>query len=424
MQGASGSTGITGASGVQGASGLIGSTGVQGPQGNFGGATFDYTFDTTITASDPGTGNIRFNNATLSSATAMYIDASNDASTDISTFLNTIDDSTSTIKGHFRISKKADASAFALYTITSLTNNTGWFTVNASYVSGNSTFANLDDIIVTFARTGDKGDTGLTGATGIQGVQGASGSTGLTGTTGPQGIQGASGSTGTAGTNGTTGPQGIQGASGATGIQGAAGTNGTNGAAGATGIQGAAGTNGTNGAAGTNGATGAAGTNGTNGAAGTNGATGAAGTSYTTASNVQLNSLGLGTAASTTAGELRATNNITAYYSDRRLKENIIPIENALEKLMQISGVYFNSNSTAEKYGYFDKKQQVGVIAQEIQAVLPQIVVPAPFDIGQNEDGTEYSKSGENYQTVQYDKIAPLLIEAIKELYLEVQKLK
>ena len=137
-----------------------------------------------------------------------------------------------------------------------------------------------------------------------------------------------------------------------------------------------------------------------------------------------MNSLGLGTAASTTTGELRATNNITAYYSDRRLKENIIPIENALEKLMQISGVYFNSNSTAEKYGYFDKKQQVGVIAQEIQAVLPQIVVPAPFDIGQNEDGTEYSKSGENYQTVQYDKIAPLLIEAIKELYLEVQKLK
>ena len=232
VQGASGSTGITGASGVQGASGLIGSTGVQGPQGNFGGATFDYTFDTTITASDPGTGNIRFNNATLSSATAMYIDASNDASTDISTFLNTIDDSTSTIKGHFRISKKADASAFALYTITSLTNNTGWFTVNASYVSGNSTFANLDDIIITFARTGDKGDTGLTGATGIQGIQGASGSTGLTGSTG------------------STGPTGTQGASGSTGLQGASGNQGASGSTGAVGYQGASGSTGLSGSTG------------------------------------------------------------------------------------------------------------------------------------------------------------------------------
>ena len=137
-----------------------------------------------------------------------------------------------------------------------------------------------------------------------------------------------------------------------------------------------------------------------------------------------MTALGVGTPASATTGEIRATNNITAYYSDRRLKENITPIENALEKLMQISGVYFNSNEVAEKYGYFNKDQQVGVIAQEIQAVLPQIVVPAPFDIAQNPDGTEYSKSGENYQTVQYDKIAPLLIEAIKELYLEVQKLK
>ena len=62
-----------------------------------------------------------------------------------------------------------------------------------------------------------------------------------------------------------------------------------------------------------------------------------------------------------------------------------------------------------------DKKEQVGVIAQEVEKVLPQIVVPAPFDIAQDADGNEYSKSGENYKTVQYDKLVPLLIEAIKE---------
>ena len=64
------------------------------------------------------------------------------------------------------------------------------------------------------------------------------------------------------------------------------------------------------------------------------------------------------------------------------------------------------------------------MIAQEIEAVLPQIVVPAPFDIAKAEDGSEYSSSGENYKTVQYDKLVPLLIEAIKELSAQVEELK
>ena len=112
----------------------------------------------------------------------MYIDASNDESTNISSFLNTIDDSTSTIKGHFRISKKNNDAVFALFTISGLSDNTGWFTVSGSYVSGNSaTFSNNDDVIITFARTGDKGDTGATGATGPTGPVGATGATGASG---------------------------------------------------------------------------------------------------------------------------------------------------------------------------------------------------------------------------------------------------
>ena len=152
--------------------------------------------------------------------------------------------------------------------------------------------------------------------------------------------------------------------------------------------------------------------------------TGSAATFTSTTQNSQFNSVGVGTAGSATAGEIRATNNITAFYSDRRLKENITPINDALNKVMQISGVTFNSNALASNYGYTNKSIQVGVIAQEIEAVLPQIVVPAPFDIGQNEDGSEFSISGENYKTVQYEKIVPLLIEAIKELNLEIQELK
>lgn len=133
------------------------------------------------------------------------------------------------------------------------------------------------------------------------------------------------------------------------------------------------------------------------------------------APGIKVFSLGVGTNATGTTGEIRATNNITAFYSDERLKENIKTIPSALSKLLSLRGVTYNSNKLAEQYGYFDKKEQVGVIAQEVEKVLPQIVVPAPFDIEQDEDGNEYSKSGENYKTVQYDKLIPLLIEAIKE---------
>jgi len=152
--------------------------------------------------------------------------------------------------------------------------------------------------------------------------------------------------------------------------------------------------------------------------------TGSADTFTSTSQNSQFNSVGVGTAASATTGEIRATNNVTAFYSDKRLKTNIVPIPNALYKVSKISGVPYRSNEVAYKYGYVDPKLQVGVIAQEVEKVLPEIVVPAPFDIGQNEDGTEYSLSGENYLTVRYDRLVPLLIEAIKELKTELDELK
>jgi len=145
-----------------------------------------------------------------------------------------------------------------------------------------------------------------------------------------------------------------------------------------------------------------------------NAATATTADALTTGNNYQVNSFGVGTAASGTAGEIRATNNITAYYSDERLKENITTISDALSKVLTLRGVTFNSNEIAEQYGYTDKKEQVGVIAQDVEKVLPQVVVPAPFDIAQDEDGNEYSKSGENYKTVDYPKLTALLIEAVK----------
>jgi len=147
----------------------------------------------------------------------------------------------------------------------------------------------------------------------------------------------------------------------------------------------------------------------------TSGTLGAARLPYTmdqsvgTTNNVQFTSLGIGTAASGVSGEIRATNEITAYYSDERLKTKLGNIENALDKVMSLNGFYYEANEIAQSLGY-EVKKEVGVSAQEVQRVLPEVIAPAPAD--------------ENYLTVHYHKIVPLLIEAIKELKNEIESIK
>jgi len=95
---------------------------------------------------------------------------------------------------------------------------------------------------------------------------------------------------------------------------------------------------------------------------------------------------------------------ITAYYtSDQRLKNNITPISNSLNKVLSISGNIFDWDKKSGKTG-----SESGVIAQEIQKVLPQAVI-------ERDDG---------YLAVKYDQIIPLLIEAIKDLKEEINELK
>ena len=143
-----------------------------------------------------------------------------------------------------------------------------------------------------------------------------------------------------------------------------------------------------------------------------------------TANNYQVNSIGVGTGASGTAGEIRATNNITAYYSDERLKNFIGKISNALEKVNSLNGYYYKENSKAKELGYNNDSIQVGISAQEVEKILPEIITLAPIDCDTDSTGKTISKTGQNYKTVYYEKLIPLLIEAIKELSLEVEKLK
>ena len=126
--------------------------------------------------------------------------------------------------------------------------------------------------------------------------------------------------------------------------------------------------------------------------------------------NVQFRSLGVGTGPSGTIGEIRATNNITAFFSDERLKTKTGNIENALDKVCQIETMLYHANEIAVELGYDASIQEVGLTAQSVQKVQPEVVVPAPID--------------DKYLTVRYEKLVPLLIEAIKELRSEVQALK
>ena len=141
----------------------------------------------------------------------------------------------------------------------------------------------------------------------------------------------------------------------------------------------------------------------------TGNASGSAATFTSTTQNSQFNSVGVGTAGSGTAGEIRATNNITAYYSDARLKTKIADITSPLAKIRQIETMLYHANETAVALGYDASIIEVGVSAQSVQLVQPEAVAPAPID--------------EKYLTVRYERLVPLLIEAIKELDVIVAKL-
>jgi hypothetical protein len=127
-----------------------------------------------------------------------------------------------------------------------------------------------------------------------------------------------------------------------------------------------------------------------------------------TSANVQFGSLGIGMVASGTTGRIDATNDIVAYSSsDRRFKENITPIENALDKINQIGGYEFDwKEENKVEHGY--EGHDLGVIAQEIEAIAPELVQT-------RENG---------YKAVKYDKLVSVLIQAIKELSAKVNRLE
>ena len=133
-----------------------------------------------------------------------------------------------------------------------------------------------------------------------------------------------------------------------------------------------------------------------------------------TGSDVQFDSFGVGTAASGTTGEIRATNDITAFYSsDVSLKENIHNISSPMDKVQNLNGVLFDwkqdyIDGKGGEDGYFVRKRDVGVVAQDVEKVLPEVVGTRP-------DGVK---------AVKYDRLCALLIECVKDLQTQVNDLK
>jgi hypothetical protein len=111
-------------------------------------------------------------------------------------------------------------------------------------------------------------------------------------------------------------------------------------------------------------------------------------------------------------GAISATGNVTGYSSDKRLKTNVKNIEDPMGKLYQIGGYTFDWNEPLCFLEGFrpDNVHEHGVLAQEVQKVIPDAVSPAPFN--------------ENYLTVNYPRLIPLLIECIKDLQAQIDELK
>jgi hypothetical protein len=120
-------------------------------------------------------------------------------------------------------------------------------------------------------------------------------------------------------------------------------------------------------------------------------------------------------------GAITATGDITAFFSDSRLKKDLQLINSAISKVMSLTGyTYYINDLGKELLNITKDEKQVGLVAQDLQIILPEAVKLAPFD--RDEEGN--SKSGENYLTIQYEKIVPLLVEAIKEQQSQIEELK
>lgn len=141
-----------------------------GPPGKRGG--FEYVFSTSTTASDPGSGYIRYNNGTISSVTAIYIDDFDAVGVNIGSYLSTLNGCQLTIKNQA-------GSITHIFTVNSITDPTGWKNLSVTHNFGTGVPSSGSTLFIEVGRLGTQGTIG---SQGVQGVQGPSGTGGGGGT--------------------------------------------------------------------------------------------------------------------------------------------------------------------------------------------------------------------------------------------------
>lgn len=237
-----GEDGIDGDEGPPGTPGTQGTQGPKGDQGDKGGLRYD--FSDIIVDSDPGVGRFRYNASIITSVTQIYIDNKDTSAGDHGPYIDTWDDSTSTVKGFiFVIDNANTGGTINIFAVKNVEDAGGYRRINVAFVSDLTGGPPIDaePTVIQFFRTGDAGTMGAAGVDGEAGepgepgppgVAGAVGSAGATGSTGPIGPPGVDGE------DGTDGPPGALGARGATGLTGPPGLDGDEGEPGASGPMG------------------------------------------------------------------------------------------------------------------------------------------------------------------------------------------
>lgn len=119
-------------------------------------------------------------------------------------------------------------------------------------------------------------------------------------------------------------------------------------------------------------------------------------------------------------GNVGVSGNVSQGFSDIRLKNKEGSIKNPFLIINNLESFYYTPNDVAKSFGFTDNSRTIGLNALEVQKYIPEAVSIAPFDMDENKQ----SKSGENYLTISYEKLIPVLLEGLKELKKEVEELK
>jgi len=119
---------------------------------------------------------------------------------------------------------------------------------------------------------------------------------------------------------------------------------------------------------------------------------------------------------------------VVQYYSDERLKDKVATLDGALSAVVSWTPFKYRDSDLAKKHNLYNDKVQVGLSAQEVQRSFPELVELAPFDTEHDNSDPmnprRYSKSGEEYLTLNYHRLVPVLVQAIKELEARVAQLE